>query len=117
MQRGKGLGRTATAREVMAAMKDHFESERAAGLTAAVVYDLTGEGGGAWTMRVENGQLQVDEGFPSARADATVTMAADDFVRVAAGELNPMTAFMAGKIRIAGDPFMAQRFQTLFRQG
>jgi putative sterol carrier protein len=105
-----------TAREVIAGMKDHFESGRAAGLTAAVAYELTGEGGGAWTLRVEKGQLQVDEGLPSGAVSATVTMAADDFVKVAAGELNPMTAFMAGKIRIAGDPFMAQRFQTLFRQ-
>lgn len=106
----------ATAREVIAGMKEHFEPERAVGVTASVAYELTGDDGGAWILRVENGHLQVDESLPSGGVSATVTMAADDFVKVATGELNPMSAFMSGRIRIAGDPFMAQRFQTFFRQ-
>ena len=105
-----------TARDIFAGMKDNFDASKAAGVAAAIAYRLSGENGGAWTLRVRGGELQVDEGLPSGAVNATVSMSADDFVRVATGGLNPMTAFMAGRIKIDGDPFIAQKFQSFFRE-
>lgn len=106
-----------TARDVIAGMKDHFDEGAARGVTAAVVYQLTGEGGGTWTLRVKDGVLEVDEAIASDPApSATIDMAAEDFVQVALGNMNPMQGFMSGKIKIQGDLLLAQRFQGFFKR-
>jgi len=106
-----------TARDVIAGMKDHFDETAALGVTATVVYQLSGEGGGAWTLRVKDGALEVDEAISSdSAATATISMTAEDFVQVALGNINPMQGFMSGKIKIQGDLLLAQRFQGFFKR-
>ncbi len=105
-----------TAQDIFSGMKENFNEDAAAGVSATIAYELSGDFGGVWTLRVQDGALQVDEGLPSGNVDATVRMDASDFVKVATGELNPMTAFMSGKIRISGDPMTAQKFQDYFRR-
>jgi putative sterol carrier protein len=41
-------------------------------------------------------------------------MAAQDYLDMVAGKLNPQMAFMSGKLRISGDMGLALRFQGLF---
>jgi 2'-5' RNA ligase len=43
-----------------------------------------------------------------------ITIAEDDFDRMVAGELNPMTAFMTGKLKVKGDMGAAMKLQKLF---
>jgi putative sterol carrier protein len=45
-----------------------------------------------------------------AAADCTFTMKADDFASLAAGKLNPQTAFMSGKLKIKGSVSVAMKF-------
>lgn len=47
--------------------------------------------------------------------DCTVTMAQDDFLSIVSGSLNPMTAFMTGKIKVKGDMSVAMKMQSLFK--
>lgn len=47
-------------------------------------------------------------------ADCTITMATDDFQAMLTGDLNPMMAFMSGKIKIDGDMGVAMKLQSLF---
>lgn len=49
-------------------------------------------------------------------ADATVSMTWDDFIALAEGRLDPMMAFMQGKLKIAGDMMIAQRLAPLLKQ-
>ncbi len=49
-----------------------------------------------------------------AAADCTVSLAPDDFQALMQGDLNPMTAFMSGKIKIKGDMGVAMKLQHLF---
>ena len=107
---------TITARDVFSGMKENFDATAAAGVKAEIVYELTGEHSGVWVLRVDDGRLEVDEGFTNNHPNATISMSSDDFVQVALGRLNPMTAFMSGKIKIKGDLLMAQKFQKFFRQ-
>ncbi len=104
-----------TAREVFAGMKSNFLTEAAGELRASVAYVLNGDGGGAWTLKVADAQVEVTEGLEG-KVDATVTTSAADFVSVVLGKLNPVSALMAGKIRIDGDPFLVQKLLGLFRQ-
>jgi putative sterol carrier protein len=47
------------------------------------------------------------------KADATLTMASEDFVALTKGQLNPMNAFMSGKIKVAGDMGLVMKLQSL----
>lgn len=47
-------------------------------------------------------------------ADCTINMSMDDFQRLIAGQLNPMSAVMSGKIKIDGDMSVAMKLQALF---
>ena len=48
-------------------------------------------------------------------ADATVQIAMDDLVAMAKGELDPMAAFMQGKMKIQGDMMLAQKLAPLLK--
>eukprot|EP00730_Choanoeca_flexa_P003703 TRINITY_DN11480_c0_g4_i1.p1 TRINITY_DN11480_c0_g4~~TRINITY_DN11480_c0_g4_i1.p1 ORF type:complete len:852 (+),score=216.78 TRINITY_DN11480_c0_g4_i1:63-2618(+) len=70
-----------------------------------------------WTVDLKNGSGAVAQG-PDAnvRADTTLKMAEDDFVKLASGQLNAMQAFMQGKLKISGNMMLAQKLQAVFEQ-
>jgi len=47
-------------------------------------------------------------------ADCTISVSKDDFVALASGNLDPMMAFMSGKLKVAGDMSVAMGLQSLF---
>jgi putative sterol carrier protein len=48
--------------------------------------------------------------------DLTVTISDEDLLALFNGELNPMMAFMTGRIRVGGDMQLAQRLVKFFDQ-
>jgi putative sterol carrier protein len=48
-------------------------------------------------------------------AQCTIKMSLDDFKAMAAGQLDGMTAFMTGKLKIEGDMGVAMKLQGLMR--
>lgn len=50
----------------------------------------------------------------NADADCTVNVSMADFQSLVNGQLNPMSAFMSGKIRVDGDMGVAMKLQSLF---
>ena len=49
-------------------------------------------------------------------ADTTVTVSWDDFIALSEGKLDPMMAFMQGKLKIAGDMMIAQKLAPLLKR-
>ncbi|KAK0342131.1 hypothetical protein LTR94_023507 [Friedmanniomyces endolithicus] len=49
-------------------------------------------------------------------ADATVSIKWDDFMALSEGKLDPMMAFMQGKLKIAGDMMIAQKLAPLLKR-
>ena len=47
-------------------------------------------------------------------ADCTISVSKDDFIALAEGNLDPMMAFMSGKLKVAGDMSVAMGLQSLF---
>jgi len=48
-----------------------------------------------------------------APADSTVKVSWEDWQALAAGTLNPMTAFMSGKLKVEGDMSVAMQLQSV----
>lgn len=48
-------------------------------------------------------------------ADCTISMKLQDFESLLQGELNPMMAFMTGKIKVKGDMGIAMKLQSLVK--
>ena len=67
-------------------------------------FELSGEGGGVWTLDLREGTTS---GFVSREGgpepDATIYVDAANWVALTTGRMNPMRAFMGGKIRVDGD--------------
>jgi putative sterol carrier protein len=81
----------------------------ASGFTNKVKFDFGSVGklfidGAAKTVNNEDGA-----------ADATVSVDFDDFLKLAQGQLDPMMAFMSGKLKVAGDMSVAMKLQTVFQ--
>ncbi|MFZ1770887.1 MAG: LLM class F420-dependent oxidoreductase [Caldilinea sp.] len=84
----------------------------AAKVGASFQFHLTGEQGGSWIVDMKDAD-EVRAGSID-HADCTITMSDADFVALAQGKLNPMTAFSSGKLKIQGNPMVAMKLQALF---
>ena len=86
------------------------DSSKAAGLNATYLFDI--DGAGKWIVRVENGQVSVQEG--QGDADTTISASEETFMRIVDGEQNATSAFMMGKLKVSGDLSNAMKLQKLF---
>lgn len=96
-------------------MPQAFQPDKAGNMNATVQFDLSGEGGGQWHARVADGKVAVEQGTAE-NPTATIRMAADDYADLVTGKLNPVNAFMMGKVKVEGDLNTVMKFQTLFAQ-
>jgi putative sterol carrier protein len=99
------------------AAKDFFDGlaarsdeSKLAGMTNSYLFDIEGEG--QWLVTVADGKLAVAEG--GGDADATISASGETFEKIVAGEQNPTTAYMTGKLKIKGDLGAAMKLQKLF---
>jgi putative sterol carrier protein len=99
--------------ELFAMMPNAFDAEKAKDIDATVQFDLTGEGGDQYYVEVANGTINTAKGTAE-NPTATIHMDAEDYKKMIAGELNPVTAFMSQKIKVEGDLNTVMKFQGLF---
>ncbi len=100
-------------KEVFEQMPSRFNAAAAAGVNATYQFDLTGDGGGTYHVKIADGACEVQEG-PADSANITITMAASDYLDMINGKLNPQMAFMGGKLKIKGDMSLALKMQQIF---
>jgi putative sterol carrier protein len=103
----------ATAADIFDRMCEGFKAERASNMNAVVQFDLSGEGGGQWYVKIADGNCEVNQGVTD-NATAAIRMDASDYVDMIAGRLNPVNAFMMGKVKVEGDLNTVMKFQGLF---
>ena len=105
-----------TPADIFARTAENFMADKAGDMNAAVAFDLSGEDSGQWTIKIADGTAAVEEGL-AADPDATISMDSGDYVDMMTGKLNPMMAFMGGKVKVSGDLNTVMKFQTLFKMG
>ncbi len=76
------------------------------------VTNLTGEGGGSWTVHAANGTCSCVEGA-AADADVTMTQSVDTFAKLLVGLTSPEDAMASGDLTIDGMDAMP-RYGAIF---
>ena len=91
----------------------HFNPQKAQGVDARIQVELSGDNGGSWWLKINQAQASTGDGQIDS-PQMTVKAKADDFASMIDGSLNPMQAFMSGKVKVQGDMGMAMRFVNMF---
>ncbi len=99
-----------TAQEFFEALPSRVTPDRIEGMNNTYVFDI--EGAGIWTVAIADGAIDVSEG--AGAADCTFSASEETFEKIVAGEQNPTTAYMTGKLKIKGDMGAAMKLQRLF---
>jgi putative sterol carrier protein len=97
-------------REFFEGLPGRVPAERIAGMNNTYVFDI--EGAGTWKVAIADGKIEVSEG--EGDADVTFSSSEESFEKIVAGEQNPTTAYMTGKLKIKGDMGAAMKLQKLF---
>ena len=90
--------------------------EKATEADAIFQFDITGDQGGTYVLNMKQGTT---ENFltrePNPNAVATISLDGADWSALVSGELDPMQAFMGGKIKIDGDMTAAMKLPGLLK--
>ena len=101
---------TETVKDFFEGLPARADSSKTAGMTNSYAFDI--EGAGQWTVDVDNGTVTVSEG--TGDADVTIATSQETFEEIIAGEQNPTSAYMTGKLKVKGDMGAAMKLQKLF---
>jgi putative sterol carrier protein len=99
-----------SAQEFFEQLPSKVDTAKTTGMSNSYVFDI--EGVGQWTVAVDDGVVSVTEG--AADADCTISASEETLLKIARGEANATTAYMTGKLKIAGDMGAALKLQKLF---
>jgi putative sterol carrier protein len=96
--------------EFFANLESRADSSKTAGMSNSYVFDI--EGAGEWKVDVDDGKVTVAEG--GGDADVVISTSQETFEKIIAGDVNPTSAYMTGKLKIKGDMGAAMKLQKLF---
>jgi putative sterol carrier protein len=99
-----------TVQEFFEGLPTRVSPERIEGMSNTYLFDI--EGAGVWRVAVADGAITVTEG--AGDADCTFSTSEENFEKIVAGEQNPTTAYMTGKLKIKGDMGAAMKLQKIF---
>lgn len=102
--------------EAFGAMPSEFNADAATGVDAVFQFDLSGDDGAKYWIKVANQTIDVNEGEHDS-PDITIVATAENYLKLVNGELNAMNAFMQGKIKVKGNMGLAMKLQSMFGLG
>jgi putative sterol carrier protein len=99
--------------EVIASYPQRFNPSKAEGVDDTVQMNLSGEGGGQYTLHVHDQKVDISEGEVE-NPTLTLNAPADVWLSVENGQTNPMMAMMSGKVKLKGSVPFATKFMGMF---
>jgi putative sterol carrier protein len=99
-----------TVQEFFRNLEARADPAKTAGMTNSYVFDI--DGAGQWKVDVDDGKITVTEG--GGDADAVISASQETFEKIVAGDQNPTSAYMTGKLKVKGDMGAAMKLQKLF---
>ncbi|MGC1375991.1 MAG: SCP2 sterol-binding domain-containing protein [Anaerolineales bacterium] len=102
-----------TIADLISKMPGAFIPEKAQGLNVVIQLNLTGAESGNWNAEIKSGALKVEKGVHPT-PNLTVTADSADYIKIFNRELDPMQAFMQGKLKLQGDLSLAMKMSQFF---
>jgi len=103
-----------TIHDLFFSLPRRFKPEKAGSFSGVFHFDLTGAGGGQFTVSIENGTCAVQEGL-TGKPDCTIKTAAQTHLDIEQGKANPQWAYLTGKVKVSNIAAMTQ-YIKLFRR-
>lgn len=100
-------------KEIMQAIPEHFNAEKAKGVTGVVQCMFSGEQASDWIIKIENQTCFVEEGIATT-PDLTIKADAEDGVNLLTGKIDAMRAYMLGKVKVFGDLSLGMKLINFF---
>ena len=100
--------------DLMSKMPTAFVPEKAQGLDVVLQFKFSGAEPGDWYASIKDGKVDVQQGL---HPNPKMTLSADseDYIKLFTGQLDPMQAFMAGKLKLSGDLNLAMKMTQFFK--
>ena len=102
-----------TVKDSFEAMNNRFNPEKAAGTTAVIQYNISGDDGGAWYFTIKDGTCSVATGSAE-MADLTLELSGNDWLDIVSGKTTGVKLIMFGKLKLKGDTSLAMKLRSLF---
>lgn len=100
-------------RQTMLDIPNHFNAAKAKGVSGVVQCVFSGDQASDWMIQIEDQQCQVEEGRAD-NPDLTIKSDAEVGVKVLTGEMDPMRAYMLGKVKVFGDLSLGMKLTNFF---
>jgi putative sterol carrier protein len=97
------------AKEFLQKIPSQVKPEDNKGLNTALHFDFKDE---QYTLAVADGAVEFLEGLVG-EPEITLKAKAEDFAKIASGEMNPMTAMMFGKLKVSNPAAMMKYAKML----
>lgn len=85
--------------------------DKAREVNAVYMFNITGDGGGQWTVDLVSNPPQVVKG-DAGNSQCGITMAHEDFQAMLSDPQAGMQLYFQGKLQVSGDPMLAMKLQT-----
>ena len=97
-------------------LSENFDASKAAGISATFQFDISGDNGGQWFVKVADNKAEVVKGEAES-PDLTMSATDQNWQKIVSGELSGQTAFLTGRLKIRGDMSLAMKLQGVFKLG
>ncbi|PZR68539.1 MAG: hypothetical protein DLM66_08650 [Candidatus Dormiibacter spiritus] len=104
-----------TPQQVFDKLPEYFRAEKAGNANANVQFNLTGDQGGQWWVKIADQTATSHEGTVE-NPNLTLTADGHDYVKIATGTMDATSAFMSGKLKVKGDMGLAMKMASLFKR-
>lgn len=100
--------------ELFAEIQEKLDAhpDKLEGFEAKFQFKISGVGGGDYYAVVADGKGKVDKGVVDC-PDLTVLVSAKDFVDLFNGKIDPMRAYISGRLRMQGDMSLALKINSI----
>ena len=103
-----------TPEECFNSMKDDLVAnpQKTKGMVVAYQFEITGDLGGMWYIRLNNGDVDITKGTIT-NWDCRMKMGQSTFLAIASRRLNPTMAFLGGRVQMKGNSNKLQYLQKI----
>jgi putative sterol carrier protein len=100
-------------------LQKRFNAKAAKNVSATYLFQITGNGGGTWVAKIDQGKLDVMpyEAGKTPEPDCSISVSVDDLQQIMSGKMSAMTAALSGILAVDGSLGLAMQLVPIFFDG